>query len=297
MNKYDVVGNQPNQSKRSAYWRKGIVAGLWATALASAFVSKPAWAIIGGGDAIPGEFPASVTIERLGSTGWSYTCGGTIINPANPSSTTPTYILTSASCVYGAIPGDFRVTAGVYLRSDQSATQTAYVRDIVVHEKYNDGPCTYANDIAILHLATPLHTDLGGPPVRIAALPSDNYDFTGVTAVLQGWGSTGMPILPDALQKASIPVISTAEANARLAPVRNANVCDSQLVVYDLSATVTGSFGDSGSGLYCPSSPTTPVVCGIDSWGIVGSSMSLPSYPYVTTRVSSYLDWIRSNTP
>jgi hypothetical protein len=48
--------------------------------------------------------------------------------------------------------------------------------------------------------------------------------------------------------------------------------------------------------LYGPDGGNT-VLFGINSWGVTSNGNTLASYPYVTTRVASYVDWIKANTP
>lgn len=57
------------------------------------------------------------------------------------------------------------------------------------HENYGVGLASYANDIAILHFATPV---IIGGNVQAATLPANNLnDYAGVTCQISGWGRTG----------------------------------------------------------------------------------------------------------
>jgi secreted trypsin-like serine protease len=292
MKKGNLIGKQLNQYKRSGYWNKGVALGLWVTALASVFVSEPAWAIYGGINASPGEFPSAVEINHMV---YGHLCSGTIINPTNPNSTTAIYVLTAASCVDQIPPSQLYVIAGTTDRCNLVSAIIDSVQDITVHDSYKLGACTYSNDIAILRLQNPL--PIGGP-IQIATLPPDNSDqFEGITVVPEGWGVTSAAnILPCPLQKGDMEVISTAEANTLLTGVPGALVCDSQLAVYDAANSITPCSGDRGAGLYGPLAGQMALF-GVNSWGVSSGGVCLASYPYVTTRVSSYLQWIYDNTP
>ncbi|MGZ6086105.1 MAG: serine protease [Polyangiales bacterium] len=240
--------------------------------------------IIGGTNASPGEFPWMVSIERLGAT-WSHSCGGTLI--------TSSAVLTAAHCVDGVNASTLRVQAGGTSRT--SLTQTSDVASYLMHEDYDVGATTYANDIAIIYLAQPF--TLGGD-VQLATLPQDNTnDFVGTTCQVAGWGridATNM--LPEELQKASIPVISTEEANVRLSGVSGANVWDNQIALYDPAENITSSNGDNGGPVMCPWGGNS-IVTGIQSWGVSSQlGTSLTSYPMVATRLSAYLAWIADNS-
>jgi hypothetical protein len=95
--------DQLHRGNRSGYRSKGVALGLWVAALTSVVVSEPAWAINGGTSALNGEFPFAV--EITGPTG--HLCSGTIISASD--------VLTAASCVAFANPGDLRVLAGARL--------------------------------------------------------------------------------------------------------------------------------------------------------------------------------------
>jgi secreted trypsin-like serine protease len=105
------------------------------------------------------------------------------------------------------------------------------------------------------------------------------------------WGG---PKLACLLEEGSMAVLSTDEANARLEQI--ATLSDRQLAVYDPNNNVTPCRGDDGSGLYCQSGGNL-VLCGINSFGVRTNDVCLATYPFVTTRVSSYLGWIKNHTP
>jgi secreted trypsin-like serine protease len=241
--------------------------------------------VIGGTDATKGEFPWQLSQQRQGSGGtWSHSCGASLL--------ASTKALSAAHCVDGSAIGVIRVIAGLHQRSNTAGTQTSNAARLVMHANYNNGQATFANDIAIIHLATAITTGTG---VAFATLPANNNNnFAGTTCVVSGWGRTGSSnTLPDTLQKASIQVISTAQCNTELRGVGSA--WDFHICVFDSANNIGSCNGDSGGPLNCPLSGST-IVAGVTSW-VVSSALGncLQTYPSVYTRTSTYLTWIADN--
>lgn len=243
--------------------------------------------ILNGQDAQPGEFPWQLSQERANAVGtFSHSCGASLLGP--------TRALSAAHCVDGAAVNILRVIAGLHDRSNPGATnaQTANLISYKMHEAYNQGAATFNNDIAILNLATAIVMNANVQP---AVLPGDAANqFTGEICVMSGWGRTSASnTLPNTLQKASIPVISEAECNQRMAPVSGALTGPGQICLYDGAGTGSCN-GDSGGPLNCQDRGQS-VVAGVTSWGIQSGGACAPSYPSVYTRTSNFLDWIAAN--
>ena len=67
-------------------------------------------------------------------------------------------LLTAAHCVYDVKPAEIDLVTGEYDLSQNDGTeQRPRVSSIIIHEKYDAG--TYANDIAILTLHSPIKLD------------------------------------------------------------------------------------------------------------------------------------------
>lgn len=251
--------------------------------------------IIGGTDAAAGEFPWQLSQQRLSGT-WYHSCGASLLSS--------TRALSAAHCVEGAAANILRVIAGI--REQSSAGTNGIISDIasyVIHENYNDGTGTFANDIAILTLATAV--DANGGTIQFASLPLDNVEqFTGRSCVMSGWGYTGYtdpdgnPIRPDIMQKASIGVISTTECNNLLSPVSGATATSMMICLYDSATQIGSCSGDSGGPLNCnypQPTDTERVVAGVTSWGIQSGGECSQSYPSIYTRTSAYLEWINQH--
>jgi secreted trypsin-like serine protease len=108
-----------------------------------------------------------------------------------------------------------------------------------------------------------------------------------------GWGTSAPATESCNLQEGSMSVLANTSANGMLAPL-GISLVASQLAVYDSAHQVTACNADEGSGLFCPLNGKV-VLCGVNSFSGGGSCSA--SYPYVTTRVSSFLDWITANMP
>ena len=237
--------------------------------------------VVGGVDASPGEFPWQLSQQRQGGS-WSHSCGASLIGAQRA--------LSAAHCVDGASASILRVIAGLHQRSNTANTQTSNVASYTMHEQYNQGTPTFANDIAILNLATAITT---AGNIAFAALAQGSNDFAGTTCVISGWGRTSASnTLPDTLQKASIGVISRTDCQGRVAGI--GNIGDGHICLYDTATNIGSCNGDSGGPLNCPSGGST-VVAGVTSWGISSLGVCRQDYPSVYTRVTFYYDWINSH--
>jgi len=160
-----------------------------------------------------------------------------------------------------------------------------------MHADYNSADATFANDIAVLTLETAITTN--GGSIQFARLPTNDLNnFAGDICVISGWGRTSSSnVLPDTLQKASIPVLTTVGCRAQFAGL-SATVWDKHICIYDAEGLVGSCNGDSGGPLNCQATANV-VVAGITSWGMSGPlGNCLQTRPSVYTRTSSYLDWI-----
>ena len=90
----------------------------------------------------------------------TYICGGSIISSS--------WILTAAHCVYDHIGSPIIVYAGSTTR--WIGSQTRQVEQVIVHSDYQ--PTSYANDVALLRLASPLR--MADPSVSQICIPSIN---------------------------------------------------------------------------------------------------------------------------
>jgi trypsin len=241
-------------------------------------VAGPASAIVGGSDASAGDIPWIVSLSTS-----SHFCGGAILNNNT--------VLTAASCVDGVPAPNLRLRYGS--RRHASGGTFVGVRTVVVHPDFS--AATHANDIAILHTATPITFGPEAQPVSLplplGGLPGLGDDpAAGTDLLVAGWGTTSQGgSFPATLKKVTVPVVSrsscrssygtTAITDAMLCAGVNAggkDRCDGDV---GGPATMTGPLGQ-------------PELVGVISWG---RGCAQAGYPGVYTRVGAYELFITLN--
>jgi len=239
--------------------------------------------IIGGSNAAVGAWPWQLSQQRLG-TAWSHSCGASLLSAR--------YALSASHCVDGAAVSSLRVIAGLNDRSNTAGTQTVNLSGYKMHEQYNQGTGTYANDIAILTHATLVTMNAN---VRAAELPPNNNNlFAGATCVITGWGRTSSSnTLPNILQQANVGILSTAQCQSQ---GTGATITANHICIYDSTNARGACNGDSGGPVNCPGG-NSYLVAGVASFVFQTAGNCLPSRPSVYTRSGSYLAWITTNTP
>ncbi|KAF2888476.1 hypothetical protein ILUMI_17697, partial [Ignelater luminosus] len=154
--------------------------------------------VVNGTNAKEGEIPYIVSV-RVNKTPF---CGGSILDR--------THILTAAHCVEN-LPADLITIQYGILRIYQTEENIIQVKSMKMHENY-DPSDNYANDIAVLTLASPITL---GNSAQLIVLPKQNEaPPAGATAVLAGWGrsATGGSII-NHLQRVDLLVYSDADCS------------------------------------------------------------------------------------
>jgi secreted trypsin-like serine protease len=234
--------------------------------------------IVGGEDAVPGEFPwqAFLTIGN-------FMCGGSLI--------TSQWILTAAHCVTDengqVVPTEFvTVYLGKHdLRLWESSEQIRGVTQILVHPQYD--PYTADSDLALLRLVAPAVLNDRVRPVRLLQSPADDVlAEPGVLATVTGWGTLEEdgPI-SFILQKVSVPIVSHQTCNAALGGGITANM----LCAGYAEGGKDSCQGDSGGPLIVPDGAGGWKQAGIVSFGY---GCARPQLYGVYTRVSRFVEWI-----
>jgi secreted trypsin-like serine protease len=268
--------------------RRRRVLGVFVALMAVVVPAAPAWAIVNGTPVYdPGAFPCMVSLQR-NSGAWWHSCGGVLIDAST--------VLTAAGCVDGALASNLRVAAGGTDRSDLSQPwQFAGVGSYTMSPTYNVGMGAYADDIAIINLATPLML-YPFSPVQACPLAQQSWDPTaivGAQCTVVGWGRTGPSnVLPNVLQEGTMEVISLDEASQRLQGITGAVLANFQFPLFDRNEQTVFSNGDTGGPVFCPDPSGNQTVYGTMSWSISGGGQTLASYPAVATLVGPYWNWI-----
>ncbi|XP_039308361.1 serine protease 53 [Solenopsis invicta] len=231
-------------------------------ALAYATEGTPFPYIVGGNDAPVGKYPYQVSLKLSGK----HICGASILDRFN--------VLTAAQCVGLPDLKNLKVHVGTnYL----SGSGNVYdIEDVHIHESYDD--YLIRNDIALVHLRSPIKYSLLVQPIHLAAI--DN-DLEGNPCILTGWGATqagGNPT--NALQEIELRVYPQKDCKKQHWRMADSNICT-------LTKRGEGAcHGDIGG----------PLVANGTQIGIV--SFMNPcgvGSPDVYTRVTSFIPWINAN--
>lgn len=174
-----------------------------------------------------------------------------------------------------------KITPSFVSANDSPYTRTYDIGGILNHEQFV--PETKQNDIALLRTTTDMEWSNGVGP---ACLPF-NYDPTtvpGTKVDVAGWGTLSFGgTQPHKLQKVTLDVVQNGVCSSKVS-----NLYPTQLCTYTYGKDTCQY--DSGGGDFFRQNRMYLV--GITSYGF-GCAMNLPS---VSTRVSSYLQWIQTRT-
>ncbi|XP_059620668.1 trypsin-like [Phlebotomus argentipes] len=233
--------------------------------------------IIGGTQAVIGEFPGKVSLQtRLGS----HFCGGTLIDL--------THILTAAHCVTDSRaqvlnPAAIQIMAGdvSIVRNDAAPTrEVRFLSHIFVHPDYDIA--TMENDIAVLRLSLPFRLQQGvvSPQPLSRSIPA-----VGTVCNLAGWGTTaeGSNTPSPTLQRVDLDIIDTDRCNQSYRGLLSANM----FCAGHMAGGRDSCQGDSGGGLMCNN-----IVTGIVSFGY---GCGRRHFPGVYIDVSQYIEWIETS--
>ncbi|XP_069688739.1 brachyurin-like [Periplaneta americana] len=219
-----------------------------------------------------GQFPfqAGLFVDN------SWFCGGSIISN--------NWILTAGHC----IGSSYQVTVGANnVYNPETGTVVITTRSSIRHENYNSD--TLANDIGLVRIPSVSYSTYISP-VSLSSRSDQGNSYAGETVIVTGWGQnsdSGTGII-DLLRYWNLTVITNQECSS----------------IYGMMIS---------SGMLCASSPDGKSACIGDSGGPLihsenggyvqigivtfGAAVGCEAgYPALFTRVTSYLDWLESNT-
>nr|AKV16218.1 putative trypsin-like serine protease [Phragmatopoma lapidosa] len=240
--------------------------------------------IVGGTTTDPADWNWQGSLQ-FASSG-SHTCG-CVVGSTN-------YIITAAHCV-GSAASSYQVELGVINRgSSTPGAPEMYSLAAITRNPDYSGSCgssgCYPNDIAVMQTSSSIN--LGNAFIETIGL-DDGAETVGQECYITGWGRTcGSCALPAALQEAEIDVISHADCDSYWGSSYNGAV---HVCVFDNANQEKGACnGDSGGPLVCRASAADAyTLVGITSWGRTGC---LTTFPSAYVRVSTYTDWLCSNS-
>jgi secreted trypsin-like serine protease len=234
--------------------------------------------ITGGTSTVISEFPWQVYFI----TG-DYRCGGSIIDNK--------WVITAAHCTQtdaGAnIPAsEMFVRVGLNNPSNSSEGKEYSVSEYIVHENFNSS--TLLNDIALLKLKDSINYT-NATPIKFVDSDdvADGAIVPGVMSWVTGWGYSHVSpyVIPTALQKVQLPIISTAVAEKVWGTIPSTD-----LMAGYLNGNKDACNGDSGGPL------VVPVLDGYKLAGIVSWGSTQCNTYGAYTRVSDFESWIRAKT-
>lgn len=229
--------------------------------------------IVGGTDAVKGEFPFQVSIQKNGT---SHFCGGSLIKP--------NWVLTAAHCVANW-SSNTKVIVGLHDRNDKVGTESFSVLKVITNPQWDSEKYDY--DFALLQLSG----DSKFTPIELnsteIAIPEDGTD--PVMVWTSGWGTTreGSFGLPRILQKVEVPLVSSKVCNSTTA--YSGKVSDRMLCAGLEQGGKDSCQGDSGGPLFVQRASGNPLLVGVVSWG---EGCARANKYGVYSKVNNQVDWI-----
>lgn len=251
--------------------------------------------IVGGKTAKLAQIPWQVSIFSTygGQSDLSHFCGGSILDS--------TWIITAAHCFYNELTVNdeiFIETGSISLNT--GVGQLRKVSQIILHPNFNSE--NNDNDVCLLRLEIPLKLDSTTQIIPIAEPKDLEFFSASKNALISGWGNTkatvngqGPVSYPDNLQYAEVPIVdnSTAEQWYYDFGYDAGSVKDNMIAAGFEKGGVDACQGDSGGPLAVKNSNSNWILAGITSWGEGCAEAQLPG---IYTRVSSFSDWIKTNS-
>ncbi|XP_076039590.1 mite allergen Der f 3-like [Oratosquilla oratoria] len=224
--------------------------------------------IVGGQEAQENEYPWMISIVGTAP------CGASLIAPS--------WVLTASHCIEGVDAEDVFVAYGIHKFNDTYSDSITADR-LIRHPHYDDK--TFENDIALVHLKTPVPFSDTVLPVCLATSPPK----VGTLAVVSGWGSLSYGgDTPDFLHEVGVKIVSNEECHEAYSMIDMA-ITDGMICA--AKRNKDSCSGDSGGPLVVESSKNIWEQVGVVSFG---NGCADKDFPGVYARVDYYIDWILS---
>uniref|UniRef100_A0A8C2XIV9 trypsin n=1 Tax=Cyclopterus lumpus TaxID=8103 RepID=A0A8C2XIV9_CYCLU len=241
--------------------------------------------IFGGLKVPPGAAPWQVSLQmrsKNSNNPFRHTCGGVLIESC--------WVLTAGHCIVQM--KDMQVVVGgLSLNMEDSTEQTLKVEEAILHENYRESPAAVYNDIALLRLKGTDGVCANETQfVKTACLPNAQLP-DGMECTISGWGATeDSQFGSNHLLEANVMLISQEKCTEP--EVYGRVLTSSMFCAGHLQGGVDSCQGDSGGPLTCNQN-NVKVIYGLVSWG---DQCGRKNKPGVYTRVTHFLDWIKSKT-
>ncbi|XP_051765786.1 cathepsin G-like isoform X1 [Ctenopharyngodon idella] len=222
--------------------------------------------IVNGKEAKPHCRPYMVSIQACGD----HKCGGFLISDQ--------FVLTAAHCWNGR--NILMVVVGAHDLRDSKSSDHIRVKSYIPHPKYKSNPKKYADDIMLLKLEKKVNLN---NKVGVIPLPKEREDVKADTACsVAGWGRLTDGSVSNVLMEAEVTIMNNTECRNRWGAIYSVS---QMICVYGDGGTCNG---DSGGPLVCGNTAV-----GVTAFGQRGHCNS-PKLPNVYTKISAYIQWIRT---
>ncbi|KAK5908206.1 hypothetical protein CgunFtcFv8_016283 [Champsocephalus gunnari] len=241
--------------------------------------------IFGGLKVPPGAVPWQVSLQvkpKNSNRRFTPICGGVLIKSC--------WVLTAGHCIQSSM--DRQVVLGSLSLNDVEPTeQVIQVQEAILHENYRETREAVYNDIALLRLeGTDGICANETQFVKTACLPDAQLP-DGMECKISGWGATEESQTgSNHLLEANVMLIN--QEKCAEPDIYGRVLDDTMFCAGHLMGGVDSCQGDSGGPLTCEQN-TNSVVYGLVSWG---DKCGRKNKPGVYTRVTHFLDWIKSET-
>ncbi|TGZ58392.1 hypothetical protein CRM22_009673 [Opisthorchis felineus] len=242
--------------------------------------------LIGGMPVTLGQWPWVVSLWDSGE----FKCGASVLNK--------NWLLTAAHCfVKDFTPSTWHAVVGdLLLDRFDAQEQRVDVKQIHIHPGYRSRG-RYDNDIALIELKSPIIYGRTAIPICLespdsqTSVEADALEAnSNVTCYIAGWGRSETQAVSNELRQLKLSFLNLAQCNETEA--YKGKLTSSMLCAGYMSGGKDSCKGDSGGPLMCQEEKS-------GRWfqlGIVsfGKQCAAPGTPGLYSRVSVFLDWIKS---